>query len=140
MALRQVNFGSNYNNLGISVDIEDRRRQRRYKIGLHGNIVSSTATIPVFATDISVNGLRVESTDLVIPETVVVVSLFLKEETLLTGQVLWSLESERMGQRFYQIGIEVHAIILREMEAIGFLQKEALVQEILSRAKQTNVA
>jgi hypothetical protein len=119
---------------------QDRRRQRRHKIGIHATIITPTVTIPVYVTDISIDGLRVESSDPILPETVIAVSLSLKEETLLTGHVLWSLEGERMGHRYFQIGIEIQGIILKSREAIGFPPKEALVQEILSRVDQVNVA
>jgi hypothetical protein len=64
----------------------------------------------------------------------------LKEETLLAGNVLWSLEGKRMGNQYYQIGIEIQGVILKDREAIGFPPKEALIQEILSRVDQADVA
>jgi hypothetical protein len=118
---------------------QDRRRRRRYKVGIHATIITPTATIPVYVTDISIDGLRVESSDPILPETTIAVSLSLKEETLLTGHVLWSLEGERMGHRYYQIGIELQGVILKDQEAIGFPPKEALVQEILSRVDHADV-
>lgn len=119
---------------------QDRRRRRRHKIGIHASIITPTATIPVYATDISIDGLRVESSDPILPETIIAISLSLNEETLLTGQVLWSLEGRRMGHRYYQIGIEIHGVIIKDHESIGFPPKEALVREILSRMDQANVA
>lgn len=118
---------------------QDRRRRDRHKIGIHVTIITPTATIPVYATDISIDGLRVESSDPILPETVIAISLSLKEETLLTGNVLWSLEGERMGRRYYQIGIEIQGVILKGQEAIGFPPNEVLFQEILSRVDQTPV-
>lgn len=119
---------------------EDRRRGRRHKIGINATIITPTATIPVYATDISFEGLRVESSDPILPETIVAISLSLKEETLLAGNVLWSLEGKRLGNRYYQIGIEIQGVILKDREAIGFPPKEALIQEILSRVDQADVA
>ncbi|MDX9787400.1 MAG: PilZ domain-containing protein [Desulfobacterales bacterium] len=113
--------------------IKENRRQDRHKIGVHATIITTDATIPVYAVDISVNGLRVESSDPILPETVVAVALALNEETLLSGNVLWAIEKTRRGKPYYEIGIEIHAIILEEMEAIGFPKKAALVKEILSR-------
>lgn len=115
---------------------QDRRRKERLKIGIHATIITPTTTIPVYATDISVDGLRVESSDPILPETVIAISLSLKEETLLTGNVLWSLEGERMGHRYYQIGIQIQGVILKGQEAIGFPPDEVLFQAILSRVDQ----
>lgn len=119
---------------------QERRRRHRHKVSLHATIITPTVTVPVYVTDISIDGLRVESLDPILPETVIAVSLSLKEETLLTGQVLWALEGERMGNRYYQIGIEIQGVILKDREAIGFPPKETLVQEILSRVDPVNVA
>lgn len=111
----------------------DRRRLDRHKIGVHAAIITPDATIPVYAVDISVNGLRVESSDPIFPGTIVAVSLSLKEETLLSGNVLWIIEKTRLGKPYYEIGIETHAIILKDMEAIGFPKQSLLVQEILAK-------
>lgn len=111
----------------------NRRRLDRHTIGVHATLITPDATVPVYAVDISVNGLRVESSDPVLPGTIVAVSLALKEETLLSGNVLWIIEKTRLGKPYYEIGIETHAIILKDMEAIGFPKKSVLVAEILSR-------
>ncbi|MFH0729887.1 MAG: PilZ domain-containing protein [Pseudomonadota bacterium] len=119
---------------------QERRRRRRHKVSLHASIITPSVTVPVYVTDISIDGLRVESSDPILPETVIAVSLSLKEETLLTGQVLWSLEGQRMGHRYYQIGIEIQGVILKDSQAIGFPPRETLVQEIISRVDPVNVA
>jgi hypothetical protein len=117
---------------------QDRRRRCRRKIGIHATIITPSVTIPVYVTDISIDGLRVESSEPILPETLIAVSLSLKEETLLTGQALWSLEGERMGHRYYQVGIEIQGIILKDQDAIGFPLNETLVQEMISRVDPTN--
>lgn len=118
----------------------DRRRRQRHKIGIHAIIITPSASIPVYATDISVDGIRVESSDPILPETVIAISLALNEETLLTGQVLWSLEGKRLGHRYYQIGIEIESVITKDHVTMGFPPKDALVREILSRITQAQVA
>ncbi len=113
----------------------ERRRHRRHKIGIHATLVTPSTTIPVYATDVSIDGIRIVSPDPIPPETAVTLSLAVKEETVLTGHVLWSLEELQWGRRGFEIGIEVTAIILRKMRAIGFAEKEALLHEILSRSE-----
>lgn len=113
------------------------RRQPRHDIGVHAAVITPEATIPVYATDISVNGLCVESSESILPETLVAVSLAIGEETLLSGQILWTLARQRSGQIYYQMGIAIQAIILKDLEAIGFPRKATLVQEILSRINGT---
>ena len=112
---------------------KERRRLDRHKIGVHATIITPDVSIPAYAIDISVNGLRVECAEPVAPRRMVAVSLALREETLLSGNVLWAIEKSRGGKPYYEIGIETHAIILKDMEAIGFPKKSVLIEEILSR-------
>lgn len=113
--------------------IKERRLQTRYQLGVHATIITPEAAIPVYAVDISVNGLRVESSDPILPETAVAVTLALKEETLLSGNIVWAVEKMTASKPYYEIGIEIHAIIFEEKNAISFPKKAALVKEILSR-------
>jgi hypothetical protein len=115
----------------------ERRRHRRHKIGLHATLRTSSVTLPVYATDISVHGIHVTSPDPILPETAVTLSLEDgQEDLLLSGQVLWTLEAVERGKRGFEIGIEITAVILQKMRAIGFAEKEALLNKILSRADQ----
>lgn len=109
------------------------RRQPRHDIGVHAAVITPEATIPVYAKDISINGMCVESSESILPETLVAVSLTIGEETLLSGHILWTLARQQSGQIYYQMGIAIEAIILKDLEAIGFPRKAALIREILSR-------
>jgi hypothetical protein len=113
---------------------DERRLHRRHKIGLHATLFTSSATIPVYATDISVHGIHVTSPDPILPETAVALSLEGKEDVQLSGHVLWSLEELQGGKRGFEVGIEITAVIRQKMRTIGFAEKTALLNEILSRA------
>jgi hypothetical protein len=114
----------------------ERRRHRRHKIGLHATLTTSTVTLPVYATDISVHGIHVTSPEPILPETAVTLSLDGEKDFLLSGQVLWTLEELERGKRGFEVGIGVTAVILQKMRAIGFAEKGALINKLLSRVDQ----
>lgn len=115
----------------------EKRLSPRHPINIPATIITSTASIPARTLDISAGGIRVLSPVPVMPETDIALSLATGEETLLSGSILWTIEAEQDGTRSFEVGIEADAFILREQEAIGRADREALVQEILSRVQKS---
>jgi hypothetical protein len=116
----------------------ERRLIERRPIRIDATIITPTASIAAVTVDISTDGIRITSPEPIFPETDVALSLATGEETLLSGTILWALEiKSKQDAPLYDVGIEVDSVILREHEAIGFVDKEAIVAEILSRIKQT---
>jgi hypothetical protein len=112
----------------------ERRRIPRHPIDIEATVITPAASIPVHAIDISAGGIRILSPDPVLPETDIVLSLATREETLLSGSVLWTIEVEPKDTApVFEMGIEAYALILNEQEAIGYADREALVREIVSR-------
>jgi hypothetical protein len=88
--------------------------------------------------DISTDGIRILSPDPILPETDIAISLATGEETLLSGTILWVLETNSKQEApLYDVGVEIDSIILRERKAIGFAEKETIIAQILSRVQQT---
>ena len=118
--------------------IQERRLTKRHPIQIDATIITPTDSISAVTVDISTAGIRITSPEPILPETDVALSLATGEETLLSGAILWALEIEsKKDKPLYDIGIEIDSVILRECEAIGFADKEAIVTEILSRVRQT---
>lgn len=116
----------------------ERRLDKRHQLGIDAVIITPTASVPVHTVDISTSGIRVTSPRPVLPETDIALSLATENETLLSGSVLWALEfTGNDGAPYYELGIDAHAFILRDREAIGFTDKEATVLEIISRVRQS---
>ena len=84
---------------------------------------------------IGAGGIRVRSSDPVLPDTDIVLSLAAREEILLSGSVLWAITAGQSSTEF-EMGIEAEALIFKEQEAIGHADREALVEEILSRIRR----
>ena len=117
---------------------EERRSIKRYPIEVDATIITPQASIPARAVDISAGGIRVLSPEPVQPETVVALSLATEEETLLSGYILWVIEYQREENLpVYEMGIEAHAFILEEEEAICLTDRETIVEEVFSRIDKT---
>jgi hypothetical protein len=120
---------------GISVvNTAERRSIRRHPVNINATIITPNASIPARAVDISAGGIRVLSPEPIPPDTVVALSLNTNSETLLSGYILWVVEYQRENKPpLFEIGIESHAFILEEEEAICLADRETLIEEILSR-------
>ena len=118
--------------------VQERRHKKRHPIQIEATIITPTASISGVTVDISINGIRVTSPEPILPETDIALSLATGEETLLSGAILWALETKnKQDVPGYDVGIEIDSVILKDQEAIGFAEKEAIVEEILSRIGQT---
>ena len=116
---------------------EERRRIKRHPIQIDAVIITPTASIAAVTVDISTDGIRITSPEPILPETDVALSLATGEETLLSGAILWALEINGIQDMpLYDVGIEIDSVILKEHEAIGFAEKEAIVAKILSRVRK----
>ena len=117
----------------------ERRCIERHLVKIDATIITPRASIPAKAVDISAGGIRVLSPEPVTPDTVVALSLATEDETLLSGYVLWAIEIQRdQNPPIFEMGIEAHAFILKEQEAICLADRETFVGEILQRVDKTN--
>ena len=124
---------------GILKMVQERRHKKRHPIQIDATIITPTAFIPAVTVNINTEGIRILSPDPILPETDIALSLAIGEETLLSGAILWVLEvNDKQGMTLYDVGIEIESIILKEQEAIGFAEKEAILTQILTRIQQTS--
>jgi hypothetical protein len=59
----------------------------------------------------------------------------LRQETLLHGTVVWVMEDMVRSLTMYQTGVQIYAIVVPEIKAIGFPEQAELVREIRDRIK-----
>lgn len=115
----------------------ERRLSTRHPINVEATIITPSSSIPARTVDICAGGIRVQSPAPVLPDTDIALSLNTREETLLSGFVLWAIEvAQNEGPPAFEMGIEAEAFILSEHQAIGHAERETLVQEILSRVRE----
>ena len=83
-------------------------------------------------TDLSREGVGIHLEKPMAIGTKVVASLSLDEKIMLRGCVMWILN--KPGDNFfnYMAGVEIDAIIYPEIEALGYLEKHLLFEEVLS--------
>ncbi|MDD2389246.1 MAG: PilZ domain-containing protein [Desulfobacterales bacterium] len=114
----------------------NQRKRPRYPVKIDGMVITPEASIPILATEISVDGIRIQSSKPISSGTNISISLQFEEEIWLYGTVIWALDSGSESQRIYQIGIETYAIGIPEIKAISFPEKAELFEEILSRLQK----
>jgi hypothetical protein len=88
------------------------------------------------ATEISSDGIRIETAKAIPPATQVVILLqLLQEQIELRGDVEWTLSNPREGINLYQMGVRTNAILFQETTAVDFSERSEVVQEILYKMK-----
>lgn len=111
---------------------QERRKHPRHELRVKAKLTTADQSIPVIMTNISEEGVQMEA-DTAVPEgTEVALSLQLAEETLLNGEVVWLLDTYVDGKMIYLIGMEIEAIVLPEIQAMGMSDNSQMVQEIIS--------
>ena len=115
--------------------VTEQRKEPRYKIQINAIIITSEISISALASDISINGIGLICKKSIRPGTEVYVHLQLEEENFIFGTVIWTTESHDGDELACHIGVDIHAIIFPDIEAIEFQEKSKLFQEILSLIK-----
>jgi len=115
---------------------ENQRKYPRHSLEIEGMIITPEASTPIIATELSIDGIRIQAPRTISSGTNVAISLQFEEEVLLYGTVIWALDSGSKNQQSYQIGIETYAIVIPEIKAISFPEKAELFKEILSRLQK----
>ena len=115
---------------------KDRRQDFRHEIKVDVAVVTREAqSASAVATEISADGIRIETAKVMLPGTQVAIFLQLQDEIQLRGTILWTLGYLAKGLTMYQIGIKTTAIVRPDVTAIEHTDKADLVQEILLAVK-----
>jgi hypothetical protein len=112
---------------------EERRINIRNNLSITANVKGPKGTIEAIGKDISIDGVKVETSKPLNPGTTVEVFLDLKEPTLLEGLVIWKKKEDRDGDTVFVIGIQVYAIIHDDVKAMSFPDKLELFNELMER-------
>ena len=111
----------------------ERRKEPRCEIQIKAIILASGFSTSAIATDITMDGIGLICKKSIHPGTEVYVHIQLEKEIYLFGTVSWTIESHDGDELACRMGIDVHAIIFPDVEAIEFQKKSKLFEEILSR-------
>ena len=120
---------------------ENRRQEVRHKIKVNVAVVTSEAqSASAVATEISTDGMRIETAKVMLPGTQVAIFLQLQDEIQLRGTIMWTLGYLAKGLTMYQIGIKTEAIVRPDVASIEHTDKDDLVQDVLLAAKMQDEA
>ena len=126
----------------------NRRNGLRHKIWVEAGVYTRKEFFAsAVASEISANGIRIETAKAILPDTPVVILLQLPDDEVeLRGMVQWTLSSPRQGISLYQMGVKTKALVSEEMKAVNASERSEFVQELLYKISlneknhSTNVA
>ena len=112
---------------------KERRKNARRNISVPVSIEDSEGVIDGIAKDISLNGIKIESSEYRKPGTTVEIVLQLNEPTYLEGIVVWKRKEGSGDNAYFVMGVQAYAIIHHDIKAIGFPDKLELYDELMER-------
>ena len=86
--------------------------------------------------EMSVDGLRIQTTSSIAPETHIAIRINVGREIVFHGQVVWVADKLTANGHVYNMGIQTDAILDRSEELIDFEDREVLVQDLIIIMKQ----
>jgi len=111
---------------------QERRKYPRHELRIEAKLATEAQTVPVAMTNVSEEGVLLESAAAIPEGTQVVLSFQMAEKTFLKGEVVWLLDTFVDDIMVYLIGMEIEAIVLPEIQAIGTSDKTQMIREIIS--------
>jgi PilZ domain len=109
----------------------ERRQQIRYPLQTEVEVLTSLERVNADTVDLSTDGIRVVSPRPIPPGTMVTVQFSIEGEAYLRGQVVWVLETARVGLPAYQMGIGMESIVLGDRSGVGQAETLDLIQTII---------
>ncbi|MBT4363493.1 MAG: PilZ domain-containing protein [Desulfobacterales bacterium] len=113
--------------------IEDRRKNTRNNLSIPANVKGPKGVIEAVGKDISIDGVKIETSKPLNPGTTVEVFLDLNDPILLEGLVVWKKKEDRDDESVFVMGIQVYAIIHDDVKAMSFPDKFELFNELMER-------
>ena len=98
---------------------EERRKNPRHELKIEAKLITPEGSFTTALANISVDGAQLESSQAVEEGTQVEISLQLGEEISISCEVVWLLDTYVDDQLLYLIGVEIEAIVLPEIRAMG---------------------
>jgi hypothetical protein len=109
----------------------ENRKYPRHKIFLPAHLEMFDGSFPVNVVEISLEGLRINSTSAIEPETHVAIRIDVGREIVFHGQVVWVTDKHTPEGQLYTIGIWTDALLDRGAEIIDVAEREIVLEEIL---------
>ncbi len=117
------------------MNIVERRKELRHNIWLDAIVHTPDSEIKAIATEISGDGLRIQSEKIILPDTKLILSLKLDDPNQFHGKVIWNMNMLVDTLNVYDMGINTDFIIFRDIKYVGFSEKYDVIQNILAKIK-----
>ncbi len=109
----------------------ENRKYPRHKIFLPAHLEMFDGSFPVNVVEMSVEGLRINSSSAIEPETHVAIRINVGREIVFHGQVVWVTDRHTPEGQLYRIGIHTDAVLDRGAEIVDLGDREIMLDEIL---------
>jgi len=110
---------------------EDKRRFSRHKVNSPAMLEMFNDLMPATVVEMSVDGLRIQASSAIAPETHIAIRINVGREIVFHGQVVWITDTLKASGHVYDMGIQTDAILDRGEELIDFEDREVLVQDLI---------
>ena len=112
-------------------DVE-RRKQERYAIWVDATVQTQGTSISAIATDISGDGIRIQSQKSLSPGTKIQINLKLKAKNEFLGTIAWALYAPYSTPNGYEMGVKNDLIVFENFMFNTYSGREKVVEEILA--------
>ena len=115
----------------MTSNFEDKRKFPRHSVYTPAQLEMFDGSLPVSVVELSVEGLRLQSTRAIAPETHIAIRINVGREIVFHGQVVWVADTITTDGQIYQMGIQTDAILDRGDELIDIEEREILVHDLV---------
>ena len=116
---------------------KDRRNTIRYTISADVRVITPKGFMPAEATEISVYGVRLRLSKRIYPGMELGIIFKYFRDLSIRGRVVWVLNTTNdLGLNFYEAGIFIDKLILRNMAASGLAARTEVMPDILLAMKE----
>lgn len=110
---------------------EEKRKFSRFKVSTPAMLEMFDGSFPVSVEELSIEGLKVQSSSSVAPETHVAIRINVGRDIVFHGQVVWVTNMLTGKEHMYQMGLQIDAILDRGDEIIDNAEREILMQDLV---------
>jgi len=117
----------------VTMEADSQRLHVRYPVSFDVMVDAEGSPLSAHVTDISVNGLGVESLKNIPPGSQASITAQIPEDVVLYGTLLWSKHAVVNSLDTYQMGFDIHAIYYQGHVYDGEEEKDEAVEAILAK-------
>ncbi len=115
----------------MSGEFEEKRKFPRHNVYTPGVLEMFDASFPISVEELSNEGLKIRSQISVSPETYVAIRITAGRDVVFHGQIVWIIGSLDGKETYYQMGLQIDAILDMGEELTDIGEKEILIQDLI---------